>query len=67
MKKHKNLVTRNREISQCILESMYLLDILEKLIDGEARADVIIRTMRKHLKCGFREIETCRKIVAFGE
>lgn len=67
MKKYKNLATRNREISDRILESIYLLDVLELITDGEAKTDVIIKAIKKHLKYGFREIEACRKIVALGE
>ena len=67
MKRRKTLVMRNKEISSKILESIYLSDLLLRVTENEPQINMACETIKKNLTYAFKEIETCRKIIAIGD
>ena len=64
MKKIKNLEERSRLISEKLLETIYLLEILEDAYEGEAKEGTIINLASKNINIAFNEIEKCRKMIS---
>ena len=56
MKKYKNLEERCRIISEKLLETIYLLEILEDFCESDAKAGTLISMTN--------EIEKCRKLIS---
>lgn len=48
---------RLRKISTKILDSIVLLEVLTILVDGKAKEDTVISTIRKNLRFVFNELE----------
>lgn len=46
-----------RKISTKILDSIVLLEVLTILVDGKAKEDTVISTIRKNLRFVFNELE----------
>ena len=63
-KKHKNLAQLNKEISNRLLNSCYLLEILEDIMGGEAKEGILIDTVKRNVLKSFDDIEKCRKIIS---
>ena len=64
MKRRKNLAELTRDISGRLLDSMYLAEVLEEQIDGEAKSDIILKILKNNMKSAFYNIEECRKVIA---
>ena len=64
MKHKRNLAELTYDISNNLLDSIRLTDILEDQIDGEAKSDTILRLIRNKIKSAFFNIEKCRKIIS---
>ena len=56
MENEKSLATMNQQVSAKLLESMYLLDILEDLLEGNAKESIILSLVIKNIKFSFDEI-----------
>ena len=67
MKKNKDLNYLNKKISKRLLESMRLLDILETLIDGKAKEDILISIIKQNIKTSFNDIQDCRHMISAGD
>ena len=67
MKKNKDLNYLNKKISNRLLESIRLLDILETLIDGKAKEDILISIIKQNIKKSFNDIQDCRRMISFGD
>ena len=67
MKKNKDLNYLNKKISNRLLESIRLLDILETLIDGKAKEDILISIIKQNIKTSFNDIQDCRRMISFGD
>ena len=67
MNKNKNLNCLNKKISNRLLESMRLLDILETLIDGKAKEDILINIIKQNIKTSFNYIQECRHMISTGD
>ena len=67
MKKNKSLAKISKNISSKILDSIYLIDVLDDLADGEAKELTILNIIRNNLKTSFNDIEQCRKIISIPE
>lgn len=61
MKKHKSLAQRNKVISRKLFDSMFLLEILNGLIDGSVKESIMLRIISDNIRFSFKEIEKCRK------
>ena len=64
MKKQKTLFQMNRQISEKLLEAIYLLDILRDIAEGEAKQDTLILKIKQNIKSSFDQILLCRKILS---
>ncbi len=64
MENEKSLATMNQQVSAKLLESMYLLDILEDLLEGNAKESIILSLVIKNIEFSFDEISECRKIIS---
>ena len=67
MKKNKDLNYLNKKISNRLLESIRLLDILETLIDGKAKEDILISIIKQNIKTSFNDIQDCRRMISFKD
>ncbi len=67
MKKYKNLEDRNRIISEKLLESIYLLEILEETYESQAKEGTLINLAIKNINIAFKETEKCRKMISITE
>ena len=64
MKKQKTLFQINRQISEKLLEAIYLLDILRDITEGEAKQDTLILKIKQNIKSSFDQILPSRKILS---
>ena len=64
MKNQKNLKTLSSEISNQLIDVIYLLDTLEELTDNSGKEEVVIRTAKNKIKKSFYINEMCRKIIS---
>ena len=67
MKKYKNLEDRNRIISEKLLESIYLLEILEETYESQAKEGTLINLAIKNINIAFKETEKSRKMISITE
>lgn len=64
MENTKNLSELTKEISNNILNSLILSEILKDIIDGNAKEDILISYIYKNIKNAFDNIELCRKAIS---
>ncbi|MBO6257463.1 hypothetical protein J6N69_05460 [bacterium] len=64
MKKYKNLEERSRIISEKLLESIYLLEILEQACESQAKKGTLVNIAIKNVNIAFKEVEKCRKMIS---
>ena len=64
MKYNNNLKSLTGSVAGNLLDSMYLLDVLSVLIDGEAKMETLRVVIYKKIKSAFENIEKCRKHIA---
>ena len=63
-KNKRNLEYYTKNISGKILDTLYLAEILEDLIDGEKKSYILIKSIEQNLKAAFNQIEKCRKVIS---
>ena len=51
----------SRNIAGRLLEALYILDIMEALIEGDGKSEILIKMLRHNIKPAFDEIEECRR------
>ena len=64
MQEFKNLEQSMKFISDSLLESLTMLDILDELIDYSIKESTIISNIRNNIKNSFEQTELCRGIVS---
>ncbi len=64
MKRQKTLAQMSKQISNNLLESIYLLDILRDIVGGEAKQDTLILKIKQNIKASFKQILICRKFIS---
>ena len=67
MTNKKNLNYLNKKVSSKLLEAIRLLDILEKINEGDAQEDTLIFIIKSKIKTAFKDIEDCRRMISFGD
>lgn len=67
MKKYKNLEERSKIISEKLLETIYLLEILEDFCESDAKAGTLVSMANKNINISFHEIEKCRKLISVSD
>lgn len=60
----KNLEQLAKEISDKLLDSINLLDILEDVVDGERKEYFLVSTIQNNINQAFNDIETCRQMIS---
>lgn len=63
MKNYKNLNHLNKRVSNRLLDAIRLVEILEKLNEGEAQEDILISILKYKIKTAFKDIEDCRRMI----
>jgi len=64
MEETKNLKELTSKISNNLLETISILDILEEIIDGERKEGFLVSSMQMRIHNAFNDIEECRKLIA---
>ena len=64
MKRKFTLSQANKQIANKLLESMYLLEIFEELIEGDGKLDTLLSAIKQNIKFSFDYIHKCRKIIS---
>ncbi|MGN0014929.1 MAG: hypothetical protein ACI37T_05870 [Candidatus Gastranaerophilaceae bacterium] len=63
MSNKKNLNYLNKKVSCKLLDAIRLVEILEKLNDGETQEDILISILKYKIKTAFKDIEDCRRMI----
>jgi len=61
--KQKSIKYLHKNISSKLLESMYLVDVLEDLADGEGKTGTVLGIIKRDLKSAFYKVESCREVL----
>lgn len=64
MEEIKNLKELTKRISNNLLETISVLDILEEIIDGKRQESFLVSSMQDRIYNAFNDIEECRKLIA---
>ena len=64
MENDKNIVELNRDISNKLLDSFYLLEILEELSNYDAKEGILLSLVKNNIKSAFDNIEKCRSMIS---
>lgn len=64
MEEKKNLETLSENVSDKILESIYLIEILDELYDGCGKEGILLTSLKRNMKSAFEAIEDCRKMIS---
>lgn len=67
MKKTKNLSQLYKEISRNLLDSIRIIEILDTLNDGEAKQDILIKTLNKKITSAFNNMSKCRRMTSLED
>ena len=65
MENQLTLAEHGKNISGKLLESIYLLEILDEIIDGEAKSGTVLSIIKKNICSAFTEIEDIRRMIHF--
>ena len=65
MENQLTLAEHGKNISGKLLESIYLLEILDEIIDGEAKSGTVLSIIKKNINSTFTEIEDFRRMIHF--
>jgi hypothetical protein len=65
MKKGKNLKILSTEISNNLIDTIYLVEILEDFLNYSGKEEILVRILKKKIKSSFYKIEKCRKMISF--
>ncbi len=63
MENRTELAYKSQNISGKLLKSIYLLEVLEDLSEGEAKEGTLINILQEDIKSAFKDVENCRKII----
>lgn len=64
MTKERNLARLTSEISHLLLESIYLIEILEDVLDGDGKTSTLLNEISKKTKKAFNNNEDCRQFIS---
>lgn len=60
-KKELNLAQLTQDISQKLIDTIYLLEITNEIIEGDGKLGILIKTIKRNIKNSFYEVEKCRQ------
>ncbi len=61
MESELNLAELGRNISDKLVDSKYLIDIMEEIAEGEPKLQILINLLKQNIMSAFKEIEECRQ------
>ena len=64
MEESKNLADLTKDISNQLIGSIELLDILEDVVDGERKECFLVSSLQKNINKAFKDIEICRHMIS---
>lgn len=64
MEHFENILQLNKDISSKLLDSIYLLEILDDLIDGEPKEGTILSVLKQNIISSFQEISDMRRLIS---
>lgn len=64
MEESKNLKELTAKVYNDILNTLYLLEILEEIVDGDRKEDFLVLTAKNNIHNTFDNIEHCRKLIS---
>ena len=64
MEEIKNLAEQTEEISNLLLDSLTLLELLEDVVDGEQKEYFLVSAIQKNIDKAFCNIEDCRRLIS---
>ena len=67
MTEQKTLAEKSGSISDKLLNSIYLVEILSDIVDGEAHEATLLEIVRQNLKSAFQEVEECRELISLPD
>ena len=66
-KKKRTLEEINRDVSGKLQDSFHLLEVLEYIIDGSSKEDLLVAILKRNIKSAFKDIERCRNIISIAD
>ena len=63
MEDYIEIAHKSNNISATLVKTLYLLDVLDILADGEGKTVTLLNLIKENIEYSFNEIETCRKIL----
>ena len=64
MEESKNLADLTKDISNQLICSIELPDILEDVVDGERKEYFLVSSLQKNINKAFKDIEICRQMIS---
>jgi len=64
MKNSKNLAKLSEDISNELIDSIYLLRILDDLLQSDGQLCVLLKTIKNKTTTAFHKTEKCRKLIS---
>ena len=64
MEEQTNLQKMTEEISNKLLDTKYILDVLEELTECDPRENILISQARERVESSFLTVENCRRLIA---
>lgn len=67
MEEIKNLEQLTAEVSNLLLDSKNLLEILEDIVEGERKEYFLVASLQKNISKAFDDIEICRELISIPD
>lgn len=58
-----NLIELTTKISRELLDSIYIIDIIYEISDGDGKIGTLLSILKNNITSAFDETEKCRKII----
>ena len=62
-KEHNNLANLNINIGEKLVETINILEVLDEIIDGDAKIMALLKIVKNNIISSFNDIELCRKMI----
>lgn len=67
MEEPKNLEELTKKISNDLIDTINLLDILEEILEGKRKEDFLVNSIKKNVRNAFNNIESCRQLISIPD
>ena len=62
-KEHNNLANLSINIGEKLVETINILEVLDEIIDGDAKIMALLKIVKNNIISSFNDIELCRKMI----